>query len=148
MDAASLAAVSIVARWCALCSPGTPSAHTKRQGWYVDIWSREREQDRLQIVPNVCIVYRDGVSESQLDAVGGHSPVLPERLFQRAAGWSPLKCDAVAIAVQVRQSEVVKIENALRFEAERLKKTMPTLLFAMVNKSSGERLILQKNGIK
>ena len=81
MDAASLAAVSIVARWCALCSPGTPSAHTKRQGWYVDIWSREREQDRLQIVPNVCIVYRDGVSESQLDAVGGHSPVLPERLF-------------------------------------------------------------------
>ena len=106
------------------------------------------EQVERLIVPDVCIVYRDGVSESQMDAVGGHSPVLPERLFQRAVGWPPLKYDAVAIAVQVRQSEVVKIENALRFEAERLKKTMPTLLFAMVNKSSGERLILQKNGIK
>ena len=50
--------------------------------------------------------------------------------------------------MQVRQCEVAKIEEALRFEAERLEKPMPTLLFAMVNKASGERLILQKNGIK
>ena len=55
-------------------------------------------------------------------------------------------CDAVAFAVQVRLGEVEKIKDALRFAAEKVGRPVPSLLFTMVNKSSGERFILHKDG--
>ena len=48
--------------------------------------------------------------------------------------------------MQVRLREVEKIKDALRFAAEKVGRPMPSLLFTMVNKSSGERFILHKDG--